>query len=1220
MSELFLSQARNQRSKRQLSSAVINGHLLPYTQVITQPELQQRLSKQENIQKIEIPTKASLRAKFLRKWAKDQGRRAASGVLLSSLIVPLFAAEAQAQDDGFVNLSDVGAVADVVFQADGNLLITLNDGETILVPDGEYLVTAEGQILVEAEALSSIAIASTGAMGVVAAGGLALAGLGAAGGGGSGGGSSDGSGGDSSSGGGGSATAPTTTGFVVDGYIRNALVFRDDNENGILDNGEVSTRTDDNGAFELSGEGSGPIISSGGTDISTGLAFTGTLKAPAGSSIVSPITTLIQELTDDGVTSVEAATAKVSTILGISTDVDVLNVDPIASENSQLFAAGVKVVNLISLGTAAGASEDAVVDALVAEINRTDVGDPNPLNNLDKIQEVLTEALDGATSKSDLGVVAETITNANDVVDQKANADDFGDVANQVADVQQALQTEVKSKIENGTLNEALDQDAVNDAADNAQDIQDGKVVFADALIESDTDLSDFELEIDFTEDAYVVAEGVIFQLTPEQADGLAISGKGVVVIAGSIDDIDVKQIDTLIGIPGQNQDDEFFVSLSVDDLDGATINLPSGINYSLDFDFNTLDDANPSLLPMVDLSGVSIGQPDEPVPGDPVSLFEAFEQSDPVAAFKLLWNYGDAGYYDAFPDGSPEVNAAFVDIGNLYAEYLIDGGDPIFDVVQTKVSGQPNFAERQQTLHDNLLGNVNSLAIESREKSGDLVEDNRNESGKLFGDRPYHDGELDRVEDKLASEVWDIANGFAVADNGLVVGAGEIYVLNGSNVVDADDSLAGINPFTDLSEAIGAAGKGAYILIGSGTYVDTLVLDASITITALEGAVLSGGIRIQEAPTSGEPSFVDVNVSGLTLEVTGQVNGAGFYLAGDDVVLNLKDVNILESPSASGPTRGILNEIGSEGEINVSGGTFVNLTSGIYLNPGATLSVDDAIFDGNTAGIGTDNPLELEVVNSVFKNNGEAIGLSGDVQNESVTLSDNVFEGASDEVNLYFVRGGSRTEGPQNPVAIPEELQGVTIAKADQDVAIGTDGSDLFVDSIGDTVLELDDDGGSDFVLLFADGSGEANTIRDFKTGTDEDADTLAFSYDDENATGALRGEAFQVLSEGDALASNTGFIVLSEALDLSLADGDEASDAEMIFDALEPFIEGASGGVLLAVSDDTDGTVLLNVDLDADVDPENRIEQIAILEDVAATSLSADNLYDFSVVTANT
>ena len=95
------------------------------------------------------------------------------------------------------------------------------------------------------------------------------------------------------------------SGKAVDGYIAFAHVFADANGNGIQDPGEASATTDADGDFNLTGA-SGTIILSGGTDVSTGLALKGILKAPPGSTVVSPITSLIESLVSSG-SSIAAA-------------------------------------------------------------------------------------------------------------------------------------------------------------------------------------------------------------------------------------------------------------------------------------------------------------------------------------------------------------------------------------------------------------------------------------------------------------------------------------------------------------------------------------------------------------------------------------------------------------------------------------------------------------------------------------------------------------------------------------------------------------------------------------------------------------------------------------------------------------------------------------------------------------------------------------------------
>ena len=89
-----------------------------------------------------------------------------------------------------------------------------------------------------------------------------------------------------------SANVKQTSGHVEDGYISGATVFADANADGILNNGEAFAITDATGGFTLIG-GSGNIVMTGGTDMTTHLANTIVMGAVEGSTVVTPLTTLI---------------------------------------------------------------------------------------------------------------------------------------------------------------------------------------------------------------------------------------------------------------------------------------------------------------------------------------------------------------------------------------------------------------------------------------------------------------------------------------------------------------------------------------------------------------------------------------------------------------------------------------------------------------------------------------------------------------------------------------------------------------------------------------------------------------------------------------------------------------------------------------------------------------------------------------------------------------
>jgi hypothetical protein len=143
----------------------------------------------------------------------------------------------------------------------------------------------------------------------------------------------------------------TLSGKTVDGYVSGATVFADANGNGSLDPGEVSTTTDQNGNFTLPVD-SGPLVAFGGTDISTGLPFNGQLSAPAGYYVVTPLTTLVDDLTARGASSPEQS---VLTEFGLSPTLDLSTLDPIAAAlagdavGAAAEVAGAEVYDTVSL-------------------------------------------------------------------------------------------------------------------------------------------------------------------------------------------------------------------------------------------------------------------------------------------------------------------------------------------------------------------------------------------------------------------------------------------------------------------------------------------------------------------------------------------------------------------------------------------------------------------------------------------------------------------------------------------------------------------------------------------------------------------------------------------------------------------------------------------------------------------------------------------------------
>lgn len=161
--------------------------------------------------------------------------------------------------------------------------------------------------------------------------------------------------------------APTpvpTSGKAVDGYLAGSTVFCDINKNGAADTGEGTTTTDANGNFTFASGCSGTIVVFGGVDATTKYPFKGTLKAPAGSAMVTPLTSL---LADTGMTAAQLATA-----LGLPAGTDVTKIDPADGKNQDLLRTTLAVQQIIqqlanTLGGLAGSTDTASLYSKVAQ-------------------------------------------------------------------------------------------------------------------------------------------------------------------------------------------------------------------------------------------------------------------------------------------------------------------------------------------------------------------------------------------------------------------------------------------------------------------------------------------------------------------------------------------------------------------------------------------------------------------------------------------------------------------------------------------------------------------------------------------------------------------------------------------------------------------------------------------------------------------------------------
>jgi hypothetical protein len=121
-----------------------------------------------------------------------------------------------------------------------------------------------------------------------------------------------------SSSGSGGGTVATLSGKVVDGYVSGGAIFKA-NADGSCSTTQVGT-TDATGNFTITGDAPNGICASGGIDTSTGTALVGTLKTPAGATMITPLTTLVA--------ASGLSVSAFCTLMGIDPATDLLNIDP----------------------------------------------------------------------------------------------------------------------------------------------------------------------------------------------------------------------------------------------------------------------------------------------------------------------------------------------------------------------------------------------------------------------------------------------------------------------------------------------------------------------------------------------------------------------------------------------------------------------------------------------------------------------------------------------------------------------------------------------------------------------------------------------------------------------------------------------------------------------------------------------------------------------------
>lgn len=199
------------------------------------------------------------------------------------------------------------------------------------------------------------------------------------------------------------ASLDLQSGVAIDGVLSGSRVCIDVNENSLCDLSEDSNTTNSLGEYKLYSEQRGPLYLFGGNDLGTGLPFSGSLKAPQGSKVITPLTSALQAMIENG-SSKEEAERSLKVAMGIPLELSLTTFNPL-EEISGAKAANAKIVlekqaqlqTLVHGGStalAAVSSEQNIsttMDELFSELSRN-------FQNADGEVEINAEKLQTATN------------------------------------------------------------------------------------------------------------------------------------------------------------------------------------------------------------------------------------------------------------------------------------------------------------------------------------------------------------------------------------------------------------------------------------------------------------------------------------------------------------------------------------------------------------------------------------------------------------------------------------------------------------------------------------------------------------------------------------------------------------------------------------------------------------------------------------------------------
>ena len=845
-------------------------------------------------------------------------------------------------------------------------------------------------------------------------------------------------------------------GNAIDGYIAGATVFADANDNGVLDAGEVSTVTDAAGNFTLFG-GSGPLVMEGGTDISTGLTFTGQMMAPEGSTVVTPLTTLVAAIAGPGATAQDIAAANQTVLqgLGLDSGIDLASFDPIKAtvssdptqqtQGQAAVAAAVQIQNTIvqaaSLLTGAGASDatTAVVTELANQIT-TQVNNSQTfdLNNSTVLSSVITNA--GTAAGADSGLLSTTATGAANVIS----------ASNQVI-TDAAGQTGVD-------LLTTLAQVSVVAQGDASTSLAAAGQSGSTATVEADYTGSSLTQAVDD-------ASGSVGDVLGANAPVTLTGTSGSDFLQGGVGD------DTLTGLAGNDKLQGFNGN---DHLDGGA-----------DIDKAIYSDATGSIT--VDMasgtvSGAGVG-------------------TDTLSSIEMIKGGSAADTYDATGFGATSANAGSA---GAFNEFEGGGGD---DVITGNGATRVSYLNATSGVTVNL---ATGTAIGDASVGTDTFTGVSAVRGSNFDDTLHGSNNWEQFEGRGGSDFIDGAGGFDRARYDFETAAIQVNLaagtVTGGDAGGGHDTLRSIEMvrgtnFNDTFDATGFDGSSANAGDG-GTFNEFEGLGGDDTITgngntriAFYNATAGVTVDLAAGTATGDASVGSDTITGGVTQVTG--SQFDDVLQGDDNPNGVANVFDGRAGNDTLDGRG-----GFDKAIYNADGA---VTSGIHVDMAAGTVTGDAA-------VGTDTLISIESVRGTdFADTFDATGYNGASTDLPMGTDFNEFEGMGGD-DVITGNGNTRISYVSATGPVTVDLAAGT---ASGDGSVGNDtftgvsrvrGSSFADVLLGDgnnNVLEgqnggdvLDGRGGNDTLtggsgpdtFVYATGGG-ADTITDFNHA---DADNI--------------------------------------------------------------------------------------------------------------------------------